>query len=103
MAVEYPERWNSIGGLSNQAIGALLTAAATITPTHKRHKLTGTTQITTITVPWDGFAGELHLYPDGAATTATGGNIAKAITMVANTVCILSYNPADALWYPHVP
>lgn len=103
MAIEYPEKWRGPGGLHNQLVGATLASAATITPTNAIHPVTGTAEITTITVPWDGFAGPIYLLPAGASTTNTGGNIAKAVTMVANTVCILVYNPAAALWYPQVP
>lgn len=103
MSTEYPERYGRPGGLNHQVVGAPLASAATIAPTHGIHVLTGTAQVTTITPPWDGFAGPLYLLPDGASTFATGGNIAKAITNVAATVCIVVYNPALGLWYPQVP
>lgn len=99
---EYPERW-APGGLQNQGVGAILTAAATLAPTHKVHALSGTTETSTITPPWTAFSGEVILIPGAAWTTTTSGNIAKAITAVTNAPVVLVYNPVTALWYPMVP
>lgn len=107
MAVEYPERWNP-GGVSNQSVGALLDSAAvsnTWAITHPIHHVTGTGEITDLTPPWPTFAGSVKLIPDGAATLATGGTtgskVAKAVTMVANAVTELTFDPVTGAWYPH--
>ncbi len=83
--------------------GLDIASAATIAPTHPFHRVTGTTEIATITVPYTGFTGVIFLVATGAWTTATSGNIAKAITAVANAVVPLVYNQVTAKWYPIVP
>ena len=100
MSSPNPERWNP-GNEHNQCVGADLASAATIAPTHRIHWITGTAEITTITLPWNTFSGELILVPAGAFTTATGGNIAVAVTAVANRPLHFTYHPGKGLWYPH--
>jgi hypothetical protein len=101
--VEYPERFMNVGGRQHTVVGATLASAATIAPTHGFHIVSGTTEITTITIPYEGFAGCIWLIPSGAWTFATGGNIAKAITAVENAPVCVVYNQQTALWYPMVP
>lgn len=84
-------------------VGATIASAATIAPDSLITPISGTAEITTITLPYTGFAGFLILIPAGAFTMATGGNIAKAIIAVALAPVIVVYNPSAALWYPMVP
>lgn len=95
---EMPERWG-LGGAQNSPCGAVLASAATIAPTHKIHHVSGTEEVTTITLPWDGFRGPIILIPDAAFTTATGGNIAVAVTAVINRPLMFVFD--GTLWYPH--
>lgn len=102
---EYSELEDFIepGGYNKDIWGATIASAATIAPTHKCHIVSGTEEIATITPPYTNFAGVIYLVASGAWTTATSGNIAKAITAVANAVVPLVYNPKTSKWYPHVP
>lgn len=95
-----PERW-APANEHNQCVGADLASAATIAPTHECHVVTGTAAIDNITLPWVGFAGRLILISLAASTLTTAGNIAKAVTFVANQVNVLYYVPATGKWYPH--
>jgi len=97
------ENFREPGGLQKSVWGLTLASAATIAPTHKCHIVSGTAEIATITVPWTGVQGVIYLVASGAWTTATSGNIAKAITAVANAVVPMVYNPVTAKWYPIVP
>jgi hypothetical protein len=78
-------------------IGATIASAATITLSHPVHRISGTTEITTINPPFTGFVGHVTLLPTGAWTTATGGNIATAHTAVANRPVFAFYD--GATWY----
>jgi hypothetical protein len=100
MSTDISQRW-SIGNEHNQVVGPDLASAATIAPTHKIHYVTGTAEIATITLPYTTFSGDLVLVPDNAFTTATSGNIATAVTAVANRPLILHYLPAKGKWYIH--
>lgn len=77
--------------------GPAIASATTITLSHPVHKVTGTTEITTINPPFTGFVGHVTLVPTGAWTTATGGNIATAHTAVANRPVFLYYD--GSTWY----
>lgn len=96
--------WSNPGGAMDPTdkVGAILASAATITPTHPIHHISGTTEITKITLPWERFVGKLTLIPDAAFTLATGGTgpgaIGKAATAVAGKAMDLYYD--GALWYP---
>lgn len=79
-------------------VGANVASAATITPTGTLFHVTGTTQITTINLPFTGFTGCIRTIPDAAYTTATGGNIAVASTATANRVLDFCYDGTS--WYP---
>jgi hypothetical protein len=105
MTLEYAVEPNfrEPGNIQHNVWGLDLASAATIAPTHPFHRVSGTAEIATITVPYDGFAGVIFLVATGAWTTATTGNIAKAITAVASAVVPLVYNPIAAKWYPIVP
>lgn len=74
-----------------------LASAVTIVPQSSIVHVTGTAQIKTISVP-KGVLGQLWLIPAAAFTTATGGNIAKASTAVANQLLIMVYDGSQ--WFP---
>lgn len=84
------------------AAGTAIASATTIAPTQDIHLVSGTTAISTITVPanFSGGAGQITLVPTGLWTTATGGNIALASTAVVNKALIMTYDSTSALWYP---
>jgi hypothetical protein len=67
------------------------------------HHVTGTTQVTTITPPWDDFTGPVYLIADSVFSwTSTGGNIgaASATTLVAGNAYGFLYDRVAAKWYP---
>lgn len=72
--------------------GASLTSASTITPTDGIHELTGTTTITTITVPSDFSSGTIIFIPTAAAVFNTGGNIGANFTATANVPVHATYD-----------
>ena len=87
------------------AIGTAIASASTIAPITPIVHITGTTGISTITVPSNcNTSGEvgcsISLVPDGLWSTATGGNIAIASTAVVSRALTMIYDPATALWYP---
>lgn len=73
-------------------VGASLASAATIAPTDGIHPLTGTTPITTITVPSDFTSGTIIFIPNAAAVFNTGGNIGAALTATANVPVHATYD-----------
>ncbi len=80
-----------------------IASAATIAPTSAIVKVSGTTQITTITPPTVAqnggtFLGCVRLVPTGAFTTATGGNIALGSTAIVDKVLEVCYDGTS--WYP---
>ena len=80
-------------------VGPNIASAASISPTHRVHHITGTAAITTIVLPYVGFTGKLTFIADAAFTMATGGNIAAAITAVANKSYEFVFD--GTLWYSH--
>jgi len=92
-------------GTNEQGIeGATLASAAAMTPTHRQHAVSGTAAITSIALPWPGFAGEIVFFPTAAFTGAAGGAagvaIGLAFTAVVGKALTLTYSPATGLWYP---
>lgn len=79
-----------------------ITSAATIAPTRKVTRVTGTVPIATITPPNGYFNGPLYLYTSGTAvfTTITTGNIALASTAVQFKLLVLVFDPSVSKWYP---
>jgi len=83
-----------------------IASAATITPTQKFTRITGTTPITTIVPPNPGGYCELTLVFTSAYATAlntgvaTRGGIAVAYTSVADRPIDVCYDPRTGLWYP---
>lgn len=97
MSSPNPERWTQ-GNEHNQVVGAALASAATIAPTHSYHRITGTTQIDTITPPWVGFSGPLYLTFADAVTVSTDGNVAFSFTSAAEEMAVLFYNSQTGKW-----
>lgn len=79
-----------------------LASAATIAPTCRFTRLTGTTPVTTITPPFPNAYHELvFVWTTGTANGFnTGGNIAVAYTTIADRPIVLYYDPRTALYYP---
>ena len=85
-----------------QGIQAAIASAGTITATPPTQHVTGTVTITTINAP-AGFSGPLWLISDNGFTLGTGGNIAAGTAAItAGRSVQLIYDPASAMWYPHV-
>lgn len=78
--------------------GVAIASAATITLSHPVHKVTGTTNVSTINPPYTGFVGICTIVPTGALPLVTGGNIAVAVTATANRMFDIYYD--GSLWYP---
>lgn len=92
------------GGKLNPVVGPTIASAATIAPTFAVTPISGTEVVKFITPPWTGFAGQLIFIPGDAfttsVTTGTSGNIAKAVTAVANKPVIAVYDGTS--WYLQV-
>lgn len=90
---------DAIGNLYDTKVETLA-SAATIAPTKGLVHVTGTTTVTTITVPRTGFIGCLKLIADDVAgfSTNTGGNIAAATTVTQNHWVEECYDGTS--WYP---
>jgi hypothetical protein len=94
---------NSVQSIVSTASAATTIASATtIAPTNKITFISGTVQITTITVPASmaSSGGQLTLIPTGAFTTATSGNIALGSTAVVSKTLIMTYDSGTNKWYP---
>ena len=104
MAILTPTQANKLGsvGTSLNVIEdpTTIASAATIAPTCKNTVVSGTTEITTITLSGTDFQGSINLIPTGAFTGATGGNIGKAFTAVAGKTLTMTYLQSTGLWYP---
>lgn len=78
-----------------------LASAATITPTHDIHHVTGTATITTINVPSPSFCGRVTFILDGNLDfSPTGGNISRLVNGVINVAFSFIYDPGTSKWYP---
>lgn len=78
-----------------------MASAATIAPTTKLTRLTGTTPVTTITPPVAGYHELTFVWTTGTANGFnTGGNIAVAYTTITDRPITLYYDPRTALYYP---
>ena len=97
MSSPTPERWTQ-GNEHNQVVGAALASAAAISPTHMIHRITGTTQIDTINLPWPNFSGILILVFADAVVVSTDGNVAFSFTSAAEEMAVLAYNPQTGKW-----
>jgi len=89
-----------------QAKPTTLASAATITPTTKFTRLTGTTPVTTIVPPNPkGYCELTFVWTTGTANgfntgVATQGGIAIAYTTITERPIDLCYDPRTGLWYP---
>ena len=105
MPTETPEKF-SVGSLQNPIVGATVDSTIQgdrVVATALIHPISGTGEITMMTPPWVGFAGEVILLPADASTVTTGGatnGFAKAVTHVANQAIGYVYNPVTDLWWP---
>lgn len=86
-------------GYIHQSWGADVTAASTITPTGPMFKVTGSTTINTINLPYTGFSGAIEIVTVNAADFGSSGNIQQAVTTSSNKVYRFVYNPTDSKWY----
>lgn len=87
------------GSLLHNIVGPDLASAATVTPTHKIHRVSGTAAIATITVPYPGFAGSVIFIPTAIWTWTAAGNILVAGTTTAATSPVtFTYNPVTDKW-----
>lgn len=79
--------------------GTAIGSASTIAPVAEVTHITGTNAISTILVPYTGYAGCIRLVADAAWTTTTGGNIATTMTASAGTLYSACYDGTS--WYIH--
>jgi hypothetical protein len=94
------ERFRS-GGALNPIVGPTIASTTSISPTYGIHPVSGTEVVKFINVPYADFKGQIVFLPTGAwttsVTTGTSGNIAKAVTAVANVPVIAVYDGTS--WY----
>jgi hypothetical protein len=90
------------GGFQWDLVGPKITAAATIAPSKMIHHVTGTTTVTTITVPHTGFAGPLYLIADSVFAWNSTANIVAdpTTTLVAGHAYGFIYDARAAKWSP---
>ena len=79
------------------AVGTAVASETIITAPSTIFHVTGTTAISTITIPYTGFTGKINIIPDGLFTLATGGNIYEAYTAAVGRVIELVYDGTS--WY----
>lgn len=94
--------WNLVSGQGSLSPKPpTIASAATIAPTTGYTVISGTTPVTTITPPADGWHVLWFRWTTGTANGFnTGGNIAVAYTTVTNRPVALVYDPLTALYYP---
>lgn len=84
--------------------GGDIASASTIAPTDSVVRVTGTTTVSTITVPTNcavaSTACQITIIPTGAFATNTAGNIGLASTAVVGKALIMTYAHTQAKWYP---
>lgn len=85
-------------GYFKQGVGASVASASTIAPTGPIFPVSGTTTISTISLPYPGFTGTIRIIPTGAVPFTTGGNIAKAFTATAGQQLDMTFD--GSLWQP---
>ena len=93
----------SYSGLNaNSAAAPTLASAGTITPVETVNFVSGTTTVSTITVPssFSAGGGQITLIPTGLWATNTAGNIALATTAVVSKTLTMTYDSATGKWYP---
>jgi hypothetical protein len=97
--VNYPE-FHHVGGLLSSIQGVDIASTTTIAPDHYMHRVTGTTAIVNITLPFTGFKGTIVLIPTGIFTWTAAGNIGLAGTAVVGKALFMTYHPDQAKWFP---
>ena len=87
---------------ANAAAAPTLASAGTITLTEAVSFVSGTTTVSTITVPssFSTGGGQITLIPTGLWATNTAGNVALATTAVVSKALIMTYDSATGKWYP---
>lgn len=77
-----------------------MASAATVAPTTRLTRFTGTTPISTITAPVSGYHELVFVFTTATAGhLAAGGNIATAYTSIADRPIHLYYDPRTKLYY----
>lgn len=94
------ENFRSPAGPIHSCDGGLIASATTIAPQGYLSRVSGTTEVVNITVPYTGFAGTIVLVPTGAFTWTAAGNIAVLGTAVVSRALMMTYVPSAAKWYP---
>ena len=102
------ENYRLPGGPAHNVSGGLVASAiAQPAPRGAIVRISGTAELTTIDLPYEGFEGVIWLIPTGAFTGATGGTatatakpIAKAFTAIAAVAFPIVYCKDTGLWYP---
>lgn len=79
--------------------GADVSSGTTITPTGQQFRVTGTTTVQSIALPFTGFEGTLIIIPDGSLPFGTSGNIAASLTASANVPVTATYLAETGKWY----
>jgi hypothetical protein len=97
--------WNNPLAAQSPGTTAAVASASAITPSGPLFHLTGTTGITSFTIPV-GFnataagAGQFCYINDSTASTTAGNNIGATITGVANTRVCWAWDAANSKFYP---
>lgn len=105
MASNELNRWNLQSPQSKQNDQPnTIASAATITPIHKFTRITGTTQITKITPPAEGYHELTFIFTSAYAGAFTSGGsgdgaIHASYTSVADRPVTLYYDPRTKLYY----
>ena len=90
-------------GFVSKRTERVLASAATITADADVLVITGTAAIANIIPKVGGIANqEVTIISLGAATTVATGNIAVALTMVANRAQKFVYSKSQGKWYPQI-
>ena len=77
--------------------GADIASAATISPDHRMHQVTGSVNVATINAPI-GFSGFFVAFARDGFATVLGGNIQTAQTIAAGHIGIFAYHAALQMW-----
>lgn len=99
---EKPERFYHNGGLFGNISDPVVQASSVlaIAPGYFITTVSGTSAITSITLPWAGFAGMICVLPTGVFTWTTASNIGLAGTAVVGKALYFVYDPVAGKWYP---
>ena len=91
-----------LAGTISKVAEQSVASTTTIAPQAELIRVTGSTDIATITPPnTGGFAGLLFLVPvDSDVNLLTTGNVAIAVTCAQSRLTVLAYSPVTSKWYP---